>query len=225
MVPYGQAPLPASPGPPARSRIPYSFAWRATVMKIGIDAHGVGGHSFGLGNETYALNLISHLLDLDGDSEYHIFVNHPEAVEDAVAGHRNVRLVSLRPHSQWIQRPISLPAYAWRNRLDVVHVPFVRPPMIRTRTIVTVHDADYEVHPSDFTFVERWRMKMLVRPSCRRADMIFTVSEFARRQIHELYGVPYSKIAVTYNAADHIARPVSEPQALRHFELPYPRSE
>ena len=59
-------------------------------MKIGIDAHGVGGYSLGPGNETYFQNLIGALLDIDSENEYHVFVNHPEAMEQTVAGHRNV---------------------------------------------------------------------------------------------------------------------------------------
>src|SRR5262249_4203041 len=70
--------------------------------------------------------------------------------------------------------------------------------------------------------VERWRMKLLVKPSCRRADMIFTVSEFTRRQIHDLYHVPYDKIVVTYNAADHLGRSGAEALAIRPIDLPRP---
>lgn len=173
-------------------------------MKIGIDAHGVGGYSLGPGNETYFQNLIGALLDIDSENEYHVFVNHPQAMEQTVAGHRNVRLVPLWPHSQWIQRPVSLPFYTYRHRLDLVHVPFIRPPFLHAKSVLTVHDVNFEVYPQDFTLPARWRLKAFVGSSIRKADAIFTVSDYGRRQIHSIYGVPLEKIAVTYNAADHL---------------------
>src|SRR4051794_38572529 len=106
-------------------------------MKIGIDAHGVGGHSLGAGNETYFGNLVAELLELDAEHEYHVFVNHPEALASVVGHHPNVRLVSLKPHSQWLQRPVSLPLYARRHRLDLVHVPFIRPAFSGAKTVIT----------------------------------------------------------------------------------------
>lgn len=173
-------------------------------MKIGIDAHGVGGYSLGPGNETYFQNLIGALLDIDSENEYHVFVNHPEAMEQTVAGHSNVRLTPLWPHSQWVQRPLSLPLYSYRHRLDLVHVPFIRPPFLQARSVLTVHDINFEVYPQDFTLPARWRLKAFVGPSIRKADAIFTVSDYGRRQIHDIYGVPLEKITVTYNAADHL---------------------
>jgi glycosyltransferase involved in cell wall biosynthesis len=173
------------------------------MMRIGIDAHGIGGNSFGLGNETYFLNLIRALLSIDSENEYHVFTNHPEHLIRHVGQPSNLKLVTFRFRTQWLQRPISVPLYARKNRLDVLHVPFVRPPFASTKVVVTVHDTSYEVFPDLYRRSETLRMKALVPWSCRRADLIFTVSEYARRQIHECYGVPLAKITVTYNAADH----------------------
>jgi glycosyltransferase involved in cell wall biosynthesis len=173
-------------------------------MKIGIDAHGVGGHSLGMGNETYFRNLIHALLAIDQRNEYHIFINHPEAMEEVVRDHPNANLVSLFPHSQWVQRPLSIPLYVSKHKLDIVHVAFISPPFTRCKTVITVHDTSYELRPKDYRWLDRWRMKLLVPGSCRRADLIFTVSEHARREINEWYGIPLEKIVVTHNAADHV---------------------
>jgi glycosyltransferase involved in cell wall biosynthesis len=173
------------------------------MMRIGIDAHGVGGHSLGLGNESYFKYLIKGLLEIDDTNEYHVFVNHPEELAAIVAGRPNVRLVALWPPTQWAQRPFSLPIYAARHRLHVVHCPFIRPPVVPARTVVTVHDACFEELPQHFRRHEVWRMKLLVPRSCKRSDLIFTVSEYAREQLRRLYDIPSEKIVVTYNGADH----------------------
>jgi glycosyltransferase involved in cell wall biosynthesis len=173
------------------------------MIRIGIDAHGLGGHSLGLGNESYFKYLIKGLVQIDDRNEYHIFVNHPRELAPIVADRPNVRLVSLWPQTQWVQRPFSLPMYTARHRLDVLHCPFVRPPVVSARTIVTVHDACFEEYPQHFRRHEVWRMRLLVPASCRRSDLVFTVSEYARDQLHRLYGVPLEKMVITYNAADH----------------------
>ena len=173
------------------------------MIRIGIDAHGVGGHSFGLGNESYFKYLIEGLVDIDGRNEYHVFVNDAKELEPIVAGRANVRLISLWPRTQWLQRPFSLPLYAARHGLSVLHCPFIRPPAVTARTIITVHDASFEEYPHHYRNHEVWRMRLLVPRSCRTSDLIFTVSEYARDQLHRLYGVPHDKMVITYNAADH----------------------
>jgi glycosyltransferase involved in cell wall biosynthesis len=192
------------------------------VIRIGIDVHGAGGHSLGLGNETYFLNLVRALLDIDAENEYHVFADHPEHVRTYVGDRPNLRIVTFAVPSQWVQRPFLLPFYARRKRLDVVHVPFVRPPFTRARVAVTVHDASYELLPGVYRRRERLRMKALVPWSCRRADLVLTVSEYARRQIHECYAVPLEKVVVTFNAADHMVEARDRMPLPSGFDLPRP---
>ena len=75
---------------------------------------------------------------------------------------------------------------------------------LRAKSVLTVHDVNFEIYPQDFTLPARWRLKAFVGSSIRKADAIFTVSEYGRQQIHSVYGVPLEKITVTYNAADHL---------------------
>ena len=55
------------------------------MIRVGIDAHGLGGHSLGLGNESYFKYLIKGLVEIDDCNEYHIFVNHPKELATIVA--------------------------------------------------------------------------------------------------------------------------------------------
>lgn len=176
------------------------------MIRIGIDAHGVGGKSLGLGNEAYFLNLIHALLDLDTENEYHVFANSPASVLGAVGHRPNLKVVSLCMRSQWIQRPISVPLYAIRRKLDLLHFPFIRPFLTGSKVVLTVHDASFKTHSECYRKIDRLRMNALVPWSCRRADLIFTVSEYAREQLCFLYGIPRDKIVVTYNSADHLLR-------------------
>ena len=48
--------------------------------------------------------------------------------------------------------------------------------------------------------VEEWRFRALRALALRAADRIITVSEFARRELQSLYGVPAGKLRVVYEA-------------------------
>ncbi len=192
------------------------------MIRIGIDAHGVGGNSLGCGNESHFSGLIGALLRRDSKNEYHIFVNHPRALQQLAVHHPNARIVRLKPNSQWIQRPLSLPLYVNRYKIDVVHCPFVPPPFVKAARIITVHDIAFDSHPEWYTPVEATRMKIVVRNGCRIADRIFTVSNFAANQIRDAYKVPNNKLVITYNATDWPDIPLTsntepEPWGDAHF--------
>ena len=54
------------------------------------------------------------------------------------------------------------------------------------------------------------RSKALIRRSCQAAAHIFTVSNYCKEKISEIYGIPPERISVTPNAVDHL---VFHPQA------------
>jgi glycosyltransferase involved in cell wall biosynthesis len=78
------------------------------------------------------------------------------------------------------------------------------------------------MYPDLYRRSETLRMKALVPWSCRRADLIFTVSEYARQQIHDCYGIPLEKIVVTFNAADHMAEARNGSYGSHEFDLRKP---
>ncbi len=87
--------------------------------------------------------------------------------------------------------------------MDIVHATANTPPVwlpARRRALVlTIHDLVFFRHPgTGFAHqgYENWMKKTLI-PAARQADMILTVSEFTKREVIDLLGVPEEKIAVT----------------------------
>src|SRR4030095_3843010 len=63
---------------------------------------------------------------------------------------------------------------------------------------VTIHDVSFAAHPEWFRPREGARRRLLTRQAARAAEIIFTVSEFSKREIVERLSVPSERIRVTY---------------------------
>lgn len=195
-------------------------------MRIGIDAHGIGGHSLAAGNEIFVLNLIKQLARLDSCNEYEIYVNYPQALAQHLAGVPNFRTCHLWPPSQWIQRPVSLPLHLLRHPVDVLHVPSIVPPLCPAPTVVTIHDLLFESHPEHYTPLELMRMRAFMRLSAWRAARIITVSHFSKHEIVARYGIPADKVIVTPGGVDlDVFTPVADQEHLRAIRTRYGTSD
>jgi glycosyltransferase involved in cell wall biosynthesis len=87
--------------------------------------------------------------------------------------------------------------------LDVLHCTTFRAPLrSHTPVVVTVHDLAVIRFPELFTAWTRLYARTLLRPVLRTATRVLAVSEFTKRDIVELAGVPEERIDVAYNAAD-----------------------
>jgi glycosyltransferase involved in cell wall biosynthesis len=168
-------------------------------MRIGIDAHFVGVRRSG--NEQYFENLIRALLRQPADgSEYYVF-SYRGAAHDRLPG-SGVQHVPLASRAVWWQRAVEIPRHVSRLGLDLVHVPFNFLPIMRCRTVVTIHDLGFLRVPEVYARGERLRMRLLTRLAARSADHVVTGSEFARRDIVAEYGLAPERVSVAPSAVD-----------------------
>ena len=103
------------------------------------------------------------------------------------------------------------PIYSLREQIDiaraarnyeVLHVPHYNAPVRRRKTLlVTLHDL---THLLDETMGRSLKSRLYARPMlrhvARRADHIFTVSQYSKSRIVEQLGADPGKVTVTYNA-------------------------
>jgi glycosyltransferase involved in cell wall biosynthesis len=85
--------------------------------------------------------------------------------------------------------------------LDVLHCPTYRGPLQSANPfVVTVHDLAVLRHPQAFNRWTRTYSPRVVPLVLRAARRVIAVSEFTRRELMELLGVPAAKIRVVPNA-------------------------
>lgn len=77
---------------------------------------------------------------------------------------------------------------------------YIVPPRVGGKVITTIHDLTFLRYPETVEKENYQRLKQGLADSVDRSDHILTVSEFSKREIIELLGVPEKKISVVYNA-------------------------
>lgn len=136
------------------------------------------------------------------------------------AAHPEIRFdFCYRPHRYWRSRGSALPANVRRRllaeplgprRADVFHGLNQRLPKIRLRrAIATFHDLF--VMSGEYSTPEfRARFTAQARDAATRADAIIAVSEFTRRQVIDLLGVPADRVFVVHHGTRPLVFPALE---------------
>lgn len=77
---------------------------------------------------------------------------------------------------------------------------FIVPPKMRGKIITTVYDMTYVRFPETMDARNLRRISAGMERSAKRSDRIITISEFSKREIIDLLGVPEEKVSVIYSA-------------------------
>src|SRR5918992_486654 len=171
-------------------------------MRIAIDAHSVGAKLGG--NESYAVNLIEALAEIDSVNYYTIYITTDEARARFHQRWPNFKVRATLPHTPLIRIPLTLSAELRKHPVDVLHVQFTAPPFCPCPVVVSIHDLSFEHLPHTFRRRSRTQLKLTVRHSAKRAARILTLSEHTRRDITETYGINAKRIhAIPLAAPEH----------------------
>ena len=187
------------------------------AIKIAIDAHAVGTKLGG--NESYAVNLIEALAQIDSSNSYTIYVTTNEARDRFSNRWPNFKVRSTLPHTPLIRIPLTLSAELRKHPVDVLHVQFTAPPFCPCPFVVSIHDLSFEHLPQTFKRRSRTQLRLTVRHSARRAARILSLSEHTRSDIVETYGIEPDRIeAIPLAAPDHFRMVIDkrELQRVRH---------
>jgi glycosyltransferase involved in cell wall biosynthesis len=175
-------------------------------MRIGVDARELCGKPTGVGRH---LSGLLHAWASNADAARHTFVLYAHEAVAAPFSHAEIRVVPGAPGTTWEQR--SLPAAIGRDGLDVFFAPgYTAPLTLKIPTVVLVHDVSFVAHPEWFRWKEGLRRRTLTRLSSRRARLVLTVSEAARREIMSHFGLGAERvrcihpgvISLSFRAAD-----------------------
>jgi glycosyltransferase involved in cell wall biosynthesis len=188
-------------------------------LRIAIDAHSVGTKLGG--NESYAVNLIEALAQIDDDNEYTLFVTTAEARERFHQRWPNFKVRSTLPHTPLIRIPLTLSAELRKHPVDVLHVQFTAPPFCPCPLVVSIHDLSFEHLPHTFHRRSRMQLRLTVRHSARRAAKILTLSQHTRRDIIDTYGIEPSRITAIPLAAPGHFYPVKDNRELQRVRHNY----
>ena len=192
-------------------------------MRIAIDARKL--RDFGIG--TYIRNILIELSRLDRDTEY-VVLCRPDDIESGDVLGRNFRMVPEAAPAYSIAEQFRIPLALAREGVRLVHEPhYVLPPLLRCRSVVTIHDCIHlmfpQYLPSRFAYVYA---KASMWSASRKANKILTVSEASKRDILRFFDVPPEKVVVVYNAIDERFLAPADPERMdlvrQRYQLDHP---
>lgn len=168
-------------------------------MRIGIDARKL--HDFGIG--TYIRNLLRQLARLDGDTEF-VLLCRPQDTAWLTSLGNNFRPVAETAPNYSIAEQLRVPMALQREGVTLFHAPhYVLPPLIRCRSVVTIHDCIHLMFPEYLpNRIALAYARTSIRLAARRATRVLTVSESSKRDILRFVDTEPEKIDVIYNAYD-----------------------
>lgn len=192
-------------------------------MRIAIDARKL--RDFGIG--TYIRNILIELSRLDRETEY-VVLCRPDDIEAGDVLGRNFRMVPEAAPAYSIAEQFRIPLSLAREKVDLLHEPhYVLPPLLRCRSVVTIHDCIHlmfpQYLPNRLAYVYA---KGSMWTATRKANKILTVSEASKRDILRFFDVPPDKVDVIYNAIDERFLAPADPermdQARQRYQLDHP---
>src|SRR6266545_990937 len=189
-------------------------------MKVGIDYTAAVWQGAGIGR--YTRELIRAIVEQGPEFEYTLFYAAGQLAPDSpyladlsrlCATHPNVRAVPIpltprRLTQIWQRLRLPLPVEVFTGPLDLLHAPdFVLPPT-RARTILTIHDLSFMVHPECAEPSMVRYLNQAVSRGLRRADAILADSQATRHDLARLLSVEPARVTVVYPGVGPRFRPL-----------------
>lgn len=158
------------------------------MIRVGLDAHVLGRRQSG--NETY-MRALTRALASEPDVDLVLYVDR-DAVLSLPAGRAHVRRLAFRRAQPRIA--LELPLRARMDRLDLLHVQYVVPPVASVPVVTTVHDVSFLDVPDLLPRARRLRLQATVAFAVRRSAMIVTPSTFSRDRLLHHYAIPPERV-------------------------------
>jgi glycosyltransferase involved in cell wall biosynthesis len=175
-------------------------------MRIGFDASPLLSLYGGVGRYTY--HLLRSLIELKEDLEFVCYVK-PRTLRDGLPEGWEVY-----PNVRWVETPRAW--LRWRGRLDRLDLyhgtNFKLQTTGRFGGVVTIYDLWLDRYPQYSSKLFGQRLSYYrTRRTAQRARKVVAISEHTARDIHSLYGIEVSKIAVIHVGVSDEFRPFKDP--------------
>lgn len=187
-------------------------------MRIAIDASTISTQG---GPRTYVLGLIDALLRIDRVNEYVIFYNDPVHL-GRFPRTKEVVLPGTSPLARLWREHVLLPNACRRERVDILHcpksaIPFRSPCPV----VVTLHDLIPVRHPELEKRAAQLYWRLHIRRAAQKSDFVITISEWAKAEIMDEYGVPEERLAVIMQSYDPVMLLPRNPQQGKDVRAKY----
>jgi len=168
-------------------------------MRIAIDAR-MGDTRGGIG--VYIRELVSHLSDIDKKNQYFVIVNKYSDGSFIPSADNFTILASSITRKHYFIKDLwnlfFLPFLLKANNIDLYFNPRYVLPIFKgnIKMVVTMHDMIALLFPEIWPGISGFRIRNYIKYSSQRADIIITISNWAKKDIVRILNVPKDKVKV-----------------------------
>jgi glycosyltransferase involved in cell wall biosynthesis len=166
-------------------------------VKIFVDCH-IFDKNFE-GTRSYITGLFQELVK-DQSKEFFFAAQNTAILQEIFGNNTNVNYLNLRSKNKFYRLLVDIPKLIKKNNIDYAHFQYIVPPIKYCHYINTIHDLLFLEYPEYFPWLYRVRNKLLFNWSAKHSDIVFTVSDYSKKQIQKKFGI--ENIAITPNAVN-----------------------
>ena len=171
-------------------------------MRIAIDGRELIGRPTGVGR--YLRQLLTEWGDLPAAASHEFVLCSPEPIDLASFGRLRLSCATA-PGSGTLWEQRVLPKLVASANANVLFSPaYTCPLWCKVPIVLVIHDVSFAAHPEWFPWREGLRRRTLTRLGARRAARVITESDFSKREITRLLGIPAARIDVIYLGASSL---------------------
>jgi glycosyltransferase involved in cell wall biosynthesis len=136
------------------------------------------------GTRTYIQGLYLELIK-DKSKQFYFASNDTENLKTVFGNQENITYISYSSKSALIRLLFETPRIIFKHKIDFAHFQYRVPPLKLCKYIVTTHDVLFEDFPEDFPKLNRIQSFVTYKFSAKLSDIVFTVSEYSKKQIEK----------------------------------------
>lgn len=133
---------------------------------------------------------------------FYIAASNIETVKNIFGEQENIIYLKYISKNPFFRLLFEIPFLIKKHKIDFAHFQYRAPILKMCKYIVTTHDVLFEDFPEDFPLLDRIQSFYTYKYSAKKADIVFTVSEYSRLQIKKHLKV--QNVVVIPNGIDSV---------------------
>jgi len=170
-------------------------------MLIGIDCHNL--EVYRTGTARYLMNLLKYW---SKEKSIELILYFKNKIPEDIPKSKNFHSKVLNNKSNALFMHYFLPRAAKKDKVDILFCPnYISPIFYKGKVALVLHDIIYEARPDLYNWpsiFDKILLKKISKISAKRAKIIFTCSQFSKKEILKHYKVNPKKVFVIPLAAD-----------------------
>lgn len=186
------------------------------AIRLLIDCHVFDGKF--QGTRTYLQGIYQNMVSYK-DIDFYFAARDTQNLLKIFGKGDNIHFIKLKNNSSVMRLSYEFSKIIKEYKIDYAHFQYVSPLIKTCKEIITIHDLLFLDYPEYFSTHYKVKNNVLFKRSAKRADILFTVSDYSRKAIERHFGIPAENIHITPNAVLPVDDSIECPDVKEKFGI------